>query len=244
MPCGEATRSARRLRVLVTRPRDQAEATAELLRCRGHDVLVDPVLSIEPVPLAPISVQGYAAAVITSANAVPALPDSMQALPLYVVGAATSAAATAAGWRVSAMASGDGEALARLLVAELRSGRILHIGGEDRAAGLAEGLAGSRLALDHRVAYRAVVVPTLPSATRDALVGDRLDAVLLMSPRTARLWCRLVHEVGLARRAEALIVACLSNAVAEAARSLTWRELRVARSRDQRALVDSLDDPR
>ena len=39
--------------VLVTRPRDQAAGTADLLRAAGHEVLVDPVLEIRRVPMHP-----------------------------------------------------------------------------------------------------------------------------------------------------------------------------------------------
>lgn len=232
------------MRVLVTRPRDQAEATAELLRSRGHEPLVDPILRIEPVPLAPIEPAGFAALLVTSANAVPALPESLRGLALYTVGGATSAAARAAGWTVAAEAEGDGAALARLLTATLRSGRLLHVGGEDRAPGLERGLLGSGLTIEHRVAYRAVAATALPSATEEALRSGTLDAVLLMSPRTAGVWCGLMRKAGLERGAARLIAACLSEAVAERAGELSWREVRVARSRDQTALVDSLDDPR
>jgi uroporphyrinogen-III synthase len=232
------------MRILVNRPLAQAEATAELLRRRGHEPLVDPVLTIEPVPLPPIEPAGYAALLITSVNAVPALPGSVRGLPLYGVGAATAAALRAAGWAVAGVASGDGEGLARLVAAELRPGRILHIGGADRAPSVADGLAAAGFAVDHVVAYRAAPVTELPAATRAALEADALDAVLLLSPRTARIWVRLARLAGLDGRAGRLIAACLSPAVAEVAAVLRWRELRVAASRDHRALVDSLDGPR
>jgi uroporphyrinogen-III synthase len=160
------------------------------------------------------------------------------------VGAATAAALRAAGWAVAGVASGDGADLARLVAAELRPGRVLHIGGADRAPSVADGLTAAGFAVDHVVAYRAVPMAELPAATRAALQADALDAVLLLSPRTARIWVRLARLAGLDGRADRLIAACLSPAVAEAAAALPWRELRVAASRDHTALVDSLDDPR
>lgn len=229
------------MRVLVTRPRDQAQATAGLLRRRGHQPLVDPILSIERLPLPPIDPSGFAALVVTSANAVPALAEPMRSLPLHVVGSATAAAACAAGWAVAGEAAGDGASLARLLAGRLGGGRVLHLGGEDLAGGLAEGLAGTAITVEHHAVYRAVALASLPPATRHALQGRQLDAVLLMSPRTARIWCGLVRDAGLEEEARPLLGACLSAAVAAAARPLAWRELRIATSRDQTALVDSLD---
>lgn len=241
MSCDAATPSASGLRVLVTRPRHQAEATAALLRRRGHQPLVDPILSIEPLPLPPLDPSGFAALVVTSANAVPALVKPLCRLPLYVVGPATAAAAAAAGWPIAGEASGDGASLAGLLAARLRGGRILHLGGADVADGLPEGLAPAGIAVEHHAAYRAVAAAGLPPATRRALQARQLDAVLLMSPRTARIWCGLVRDAGLEGEARLLLAACLSEAVATAARGLGWRELRIAASRDQTALVDSLD---
>lgn len=232
------------MRVLVTRPSGQAQATAELLRRRGHEPLVDPVLAIEPVPLPKIEAAGLTALVVTSANAVPALPATLRAVPLFCVGSATAAAVRAAGWPVAGTASGDGGDLARLLAAELAPGHVLHLGGEDRAPDLATGLAAAGFVLGHVVAYRAVQAIELPAATRAELQIAGLDAVLLFSPRTARIWCGLVRDAGLGGSVARLIAACLSPAVAEAAGSLRWREIRVAMSRDQTALVDSLDGPR
>ena len=232
------------MRVLVTRPLAQAQATAELLRDRGHEALVDPVLAIEPVAMPRIGPGGYSALVLTSANAVPAVPDTLRGLPLFCVGTVTAAAARNSGLTVAGEASGDGADLARLLARQLKPGRIVHLSGEDRAASLAIGLQGAGFVVDQVVAYRAVPTPTLPQATRAALEGAGLDAVLLLSPRTARIWCRLVQGAGLEAAVSSLLGACLSPAVAEAAGILRWRELRIAVSRDQRALVDSLDGPR
>lgn len=232
------------MRVLVTRPRGQAEATAELLRQRGYEPLVDSVLTIESVPLPPIDPAGLAALAVTSANAVPSLPAPLRGLPVFCVGQRTAAALRRAGWDVTAVACGDGASLARTIAAELPPGRVLHPGGEDRAPGLSDGLVQAGFMLDHAVTYRAVPVTSLPEATRRALEADRLDVVLLMSPRTARVWCGLVTLAGLARRATHLLAGCLSPAVADAAACLPWREVRIAMSRDHQALVDSLADPR
>lgn len=231
------------MRVLVTRPAAQALATAELLRRHGHEPLVDPILTIEPMPLPRLAPGDYRALLVTSVNTVPALPDDLRVLPVYAVGSATAGALRAAGWRIAGEAAGDGRSLAGLVARVLAPGRLLHPGGEDRAPALVEGLAAAGFTIDQPVAYRAVAAAALPEATRAALAGAVLDAVLLASPRSASVWCGLVRDAGLADGTRRLVAACISAAVAEAAGSLIWHAVRIASSRDQTALVGSLDDP-
>jgi uroporphyrinogen-III synthase len=230
------------LHVLVTRPREQALATAAALRRRGHVPLVDPVLVIEPVPLPPIDAGGYTALLLTSANAVPALRPELRALPTFCVGGATARAAATAGCRVVATGPDDGRALAGLVAARLPAGgRLLHLAGADTAPGLAEALTGLGLACERLVAYRALPARALAAATRRALAAGRLDAVLLFSPRSATLWCGLVETAGLTAATARLLAACLSPAVAAAARGLPWRTVVIAERRDETALLDRLD---
>jgi uroporphyrinogen-III synthase len=230
------------LRVLVTRPREQAEKTAEALRARGHAPLLDPLLVIEPVPLPPLDPGRYAALLLTSANAVPAVTANLRALPLFCVGAATARRAAAAGLAVAGAGADDGRALARLVAERVAGdGRpLLHLAGAEVAPGLAAALAEAGIPYERVVAYRAVPATELASATRAALAGGLIDAVLLLSPRSAETFCRLVREAGLAAATARLIAVCLSPAVAQAAAGLSWRRVVVAPRRDERALLDRL----
>ena len=56
------------MRVIVTRSRAQAEPLAERLRELGHDVVLCPLLEIEPLGEEPVEVEGYDWVVVTSAN--------------------------------------------------------------------------------------------------------------------------------------------------------------------------------
>ena len=56
------------MRVIVTRPRAQAEPLAERLRALGHEVVLCPLLEIEPLGERPVEVEGYDWVVVTSAN--------------------------------------------------------------------------------------------------------------------------------------------------------------------------------
>jgi len=56
------------MRVIVTRPRTQAEPLAERLRELGHEVVVCPLIEIEPLGDGPVEVESYDWVVVTSAN--------------------------------------------------------------------------------------------------------------------------------------------------------------------------------
>jgi uroporphyrinogen III methyltransferase/synthase len=56
------------VRVIVTRPRAQAEPLAGQLRELGYEVVLCPVLEIEPLGEGPVEVDGYDWVVVTSAN--------------------------------------------------------------------------------------------------------------------------------------------------------------------------------
>ena len=178
------------MRVLVTRPQPDAEATAQRLEAAGYEPIVDPMLIVGPLVDARLPPGAFDGVVLTSVNGARALatrPElgALRAAPLYTVGKRTAAAAPPGFARLS-VADGDGAALAVLLRREVPAGaRLLHVAGEDRAIDLAAELAGDGIAVELFIIYRAMPAAGLAEATRDALAGGQIDAALHFSPRTA-----------------------------------------------------------
>ena len=56
------------MRLLVTRPEPDNERTAAALRAQGHEVLLAPLLRIEPIADADLGAPPWAAILLTSAN--------------------------------------------------------------------------------------------------------------------------------------------------------------------------------
>src|SRR5262245_47209617 len=112
------------MRLLVTRPQPDAERTAAVLRDKGHDAVVAPVLRIEPVA-ARIGDGPFAAVIMTSANAAQAIAGhahlaDLTALPVFAVGARTAEAARQAGFATVASAEGGWLKLVRLIASRLQ----------------------------------------------------------------------------------------------------------------------------
>ena len=83
--------------------------------------------------------------------------------------------------------------------------------------------------------------PQLAPTTAAAIRERRLDAVLLYSPRSAALFAAHVRAAGLDRDLADVVAACLSEAVAAELAGLTFRSVRVADARDQKALLRRLE---
>ena len=229
--------------VLVTRPHEQAAATAQALEALGHRVLIDPILTIRPLPRPALPSERPAAVAITSANAAPALAWIDSTVPVFAVGAATAAAAHAAGRVAVHVASGDGQALAALITARLGpdTGVILHLSGADVREGLEAGLVAAGYRYRRAAVYEAVPADRLAPATAAAIADRQLGAALFYSPRSAAIWAQLITRLGLADRLAATLAVCLSEAVAVPLARLAFQQIRVADARDQNGLLRCLD---
>ena len=113
------------MRVVVTRPQADAERTAAAVRARGHDVLVTPLMRVEPIA---VDLGGeWSALAITSANAPNAIArnparETLLKLPLLAVGRRSAEAAQQAGFADVTSADGDVRELVRLIEASRRHG--------------------------------------------------------------------------------------------------------------------------
>jgi uroporphyrinogen-III synthase len=228
----------------VTRPERDAARTAEKLVALGHQVMIDPVLTIEPVAFEPPT-GPFDAIAVTSASALRMIERdsrlwSFRALPLFAVGVHTGAAARAIGFENVEVADGDGDALARLIASKLMPGtRVLHIAAEERAFNLGARLEPAKISVQALVVYRARPARELSAATLQALGDGTLDAVLHYSPRSAANFVALAEKAGRKAELKRLHHYCLSVAVAaplEAAGANT----EVAASPDEAALLSLL----
>jgi uroporphyrinogen-III synthase len=241
------------LRALVTRPEEDAAPLAAALAERGIDVTLEPLLSIRPLPEAPIDLTGVQALLFTSANGVRSFAELAGAralagwreLPAFAVGNATAAAAHNVGFTRVDSAAGDVAALARLVAERLdpKAGALFHAAGSAVAGDLAGLLEQAGFTLRREMLYEARPADQLSPATVTNLGNGWFDLVLFFSPRTAATFVALARAagegvVGGCGKAAAL---CLSQAVATAAREMPWREVQAAARPELPALLDLID---
>lgn len=232
------------MRIVVTRPQEDAERTAAALRARGHEMLIAPLLQLEPVAadLRP----NWGGVIITSANAANALAahparDELTKLRLFAVGRRSAEAARAVGFTDVTSAGGDVRDLVRTLVARRADEQapLLYLAGEDRARDLIGELAARGIAAEMVVIYRAAIVafpPALAAALRDGTV----DAVLHYSKRSAEGYLAGAEQASVSEQALKVRHICLSTQIAAPLVAAGAADVVVAPRPDEAALIERI----
>ena len=226
------------MKILLTRPLEQAARTKERLEALGHIVDLAPMMKVRflKIPDLPEKVGGL---IFTSQNGIKAaegLPlDS--SLPAFCIGDSTSKAARAAGFSDVRTAGGNADALYHLISADYDPEKtsLLHLAGRHIAGNLVERLRADGYVAHRITAYEAKAVRSLSAHVVRRLAESSYGAILFYSPRTAKIFAELVRG-GL----EKTVAVCLSPAVAKAMPDLCWKRILLAKMPTERHLLGAL----
>ena len=232
------------MRVLVTRPLEDARETEAQLNSRGHEAIVAPLLSVRFHDGPALDLTGVQAILATSANGVRALARRTQRrdLPVFAVGSATALSAKSAGFSDVRSADGDAGALARAVsaCASAGNGDLLHASGVEGEGRLGNALTTIGFKVRTEFLYDVEAISALPKATKDEFLADRIDAVMLFSQRSAQVFATCVADAGLAVRLSNLLCLCISEATAKGLAPLNLSRVRIAEHPNQASLLDCL----
>jgi uroporphyrinogen-III synthase len=227
------------VRVWVTRAEPEAQRTAQALIAAGHTPLVEPLLQVQILAGAEAAlagaIAGAGALAFTSLSAVRAFAQLQPARdwPVFAVGAATAAAARAAGFAEVMSADGDVTALAALIAAHPPGGPVLHPRALEPAGDLVGDLAARGLyALDVAIYDTA---PREPSPAFLDGIDQDVDAVMIHSGKAAAV---LAPSLG-ARPALAarLILCAISAPAAQPLERIAFARRAVAPSPNEPAML-------
>jgi uroporphyrinogen-III synthase len=231
------------VRLLVTRPEPDAERTAAALRASGHSVIVAPLLRVEALPDAEIGSGPWAAILVTSANAAPAIVRhargaELKNVPVLAVGEHSAQAMRAAGFADVISAGGGGGDLARLAAERLKQSLpLLYLVGADRSGDIASDLIAQNFTVRTAAIYRAVAATALPRAAAAALTHE-IDGVLHFSRRSAEAYVSAARGAGLLADALRPVHYCLSARVAEPLTQAGAADIGVAPQPNEAALLE------
>ncbi len=237
------------MRLLITRPMEDATPLADLLAARGHETVIEPLLEIRYLAIAKADIaalqDGVQALLVTSANGLRAFAgcSDRRDVAVVAVGEASARAAISAGFGDVESADGDVAALAAL-VAEKRNpedGPLLHVAGSAMAGDLSGLLQEAGFDVRRAVLYEAVQAEHLSPPVRAGIAAGKFDGVVLFSPRTAARFAALVSAAGLADYCREMTAYCLSPAVAKKAGRFGWARLAIAARPDQKSLIEIID---
>lgn len=226
------------MRVLITRPEEDAARIALRLAALGHEAILVPLLAVRFLDGPEVSLDGVQAVLAASANGVRALArrSPRRDVPLFAVGPQTESAARDAGFHAIRNAKGDAAALARATVdwARPQGGALLHVKGSEGGGALAQDLSASGFTVRSEALYDVAALDMPPPALAGAIASA--DAAMFFSPRSAKIFKTLA--AGLAT--EPLIAVCISKAAAAALKPLVLRETRIAAQPNQEAVLACL----
>jgi uroporphyrinogen-III synthase len=229
------------LRVLITRPGEDGTALAEVLRARGIETVIEPLLAIKYIDGPALDVNSLQALLLTSANGVRALArrTDRRDIPVYAVGDSTATTARKAGFVQVHSAAGNVETLVGLVkqILDPQEGPLLHIAGSDVAGDLISLIESAGFECTRETLYEAIVERSLKSSTIASLKDGQIDAVSLYSPRSAENFVELIRKARLVRSCQRIIAICLSQAVADKVSEIQWRDVLTAIEPNQDALL-------
>ncbi|MBY6159566.1 uroporphyrinogen-III synthase [Mameliella alba] len=222
--------------LLMTRPRPASERFAEELRQKGlrFRCVISPAFAVEPTGPLP-DVSAMRGLIFTSANGVMAWRSlgGSSDLPAYAVGAATARAAEASGMRAHS-AGGSADDLVAFIARENPPGPLMHLHGHHVTGEVAGRLGDAGIPCFSAVIYDQPE-QVLTDEARDALAGDTPVVLPVFSPRTGELLAKEYAEAP-------LLVAAMSEAVANALGPLHKQELKVARRPESEAMKEVVSD--
>jgi uroporphyrinogen III methyltransferase/synthase len=186
-------------RIVLPRPKAQAEKAAEAVRARGWEPLVLPITEIGPPPdldrldRALAALSSYDVVAFTSANGVAAVfdraPLDFGRARLAAIGPATARALVERGARAEIVAEEQrGEGLAAAILGAFGRGpsRVLVLRALVARDALPDALRAAGLSVDVVAAYQKHPAPEGPlMLLGEALEAGRIDAVLLLSSSAA-----------------------------------------------------------
>lgn len=200
--------------LVVLRAEPAASASAARAQAMGLEVRAIPLFEVVPVAWTAPDAAGFDGLILTSANAVrhggPGL-EPLKALPVHAVGAATAAAARAAGFTIASVGDGGSRHMG------LPAGRtLLHLAGRDH---FETGAAATIVVYEARAIGRPQGI--------DGLAGS---VAAVHSPRTGSRLAELVEG------RSAIAIAAISPAAAAACGG-GWQRVHAAAMPNEAALL-------
>ena len=244
------------MRILITRPKHQAEEFSDRLRALGAipvelpTIEIQPLTNTEQLDLAVRKLKNYRWVVFTSVHGVQSLLDRMAALGVpasdlnYVsvaaIGSATATAFKKIGIRPDYVPD---EFLSEKIALGLGdvSGQRFLLPRADVASKKLPDLLRKRGALvDEVVAYRTVVPDDLTSETVHSIFGNGVDLVTFTSPSTIQNLAQVLGQEDLKMLLRKTRVACIGPVTVQAAKELGLGVDIVAMTHTVEALAESI----
>jgi len=207
------------MRVLITRPEPDAQATQERLAALEISADIAPLMTRQTLRAHLPPAEGFSALALTSSNALRALSEldataGLRNKPVYAVGDRTAHEARQLGFDHVIAADGTLDSLVTTIALARLDGPVFYPAGKHLSGDLAHALAPHGLMVVTTPVYEMVAETALPPAIEGQLAEGTFDAILFYSRRTAEIFCALGASAVPEPDRRKLPVICLSENVA------------------------------
>jgi len=223
---------------LITRPEPDASRLASELTKSGHQCTISPLLTLnylDPGITTLTSAQGL---IITSQNALRALHailnttelQNLARLPVFIVGTQTAAVARELGFKnIQHIAKNAHHLSQHIQENDLKDGGILnYITGTHVAFDMVASMTRIGIKIERTIVYNTELVPDFSPSGKAGLKSGAINAVMLLSPRTAGHYAKLIQKHDLEDQIPSIIHYCLSQNIATELKQLTGCPIQVA----------------
>lgn len=226
------------MRMLVTRPEPDAQASVERLAALDIEAVAAPLLTRQDIQAHLPPPEGFAAVALSSTNALRALA-SQNALtpflktPVFAVGDRTAHEARQLGFADVRAADGTLDSMVTALALAQLRGPIFYPCGRHLSGDLAQAMTPHGLMVATVPVYEMVAETVLPESAREL---SQFGAVLLYSRRTAEIFCKLADDFAVTQRRDVPML-CLSENVAAPLLEHHWSRVHLADYPSEEAMM-------
>lgn len=231
-------------KILITRPTEQAESFANILKKYGYHPVIFPLFKIveHPAPLPSLpDLNKFDTLCFTSVHGVHALSDqeSLKSFPVYVTGKQTAKTARALGFEtVKYVAKSAREMFQK--IEEDKVGSLLYPRGQDISCAPERIL--KKTQIESLIVYDMREVAVDKGAVKDLFLNGDLSTVLVFSSRSGRVLVDVLRQYGLENALGQIKALCLSEEVLKSISGLDWQESRACHTPDRDHMLAILND--
>ena len=233
--------------ILLTRPLADCQKLANELANMGFETMFEPLMEIKFFDNIVIDLTDIQALLFTSANGVHAFSklSNTRDLTAYCVGDSTSKTAKSYGFSHILNANGDVNDLADIIInnANINDGGLYHAAASIVAGELSRLLTAKSFKYQRAILYQAIYSKKLHDDTITAISNQKINAILLFSPRTAITLLENIKKASLINAAlmekfAEISLFCLSQNVKDQIDSINWKEIVISNKPTQAALLN------
>jgi len=233
------------MRVLITQSAEDAKASAEALKTRGHEALVAALVTAERGPIPKLNLTGAQGFLVTGSDGARALADTVgvRTFPVFADSEVTAATLRALGFKHVYAAKDDSADLARLVERELKpaNGALIYACSTTAPVNLPATLSNMGFAVRPLPLYTLKRADEMPGNLRSALQNREIDTALFLSADEARAFVALVQRHEMEAFVRELPCVAASPVVAAPLRALKLGGVGVPASADLDTVFGALD---